>query len=223
MSTPTKKKRRIMVKAKLLEISAVDKPAQSGARMVLRKRDEEDDDQGHERPVSEPTSEVAEAPQTQAELAQTVDYERMVEAAESVAKGLAYGRLFSHLTRDDFQAAQIEYVRRHMQKGETEARATVRLMNDATVQLLDKAWRETQNAREAKQADAYSKARAEGRELPQARKHTSAGYVTKAEIEEQLRKVAEATRRPSETTEQAYARTLEAHPELYRAYREASD
>lgn len=34
------KKRRIMVKAKLLEISAVDKPAQPDAKMVLRKRDE---------------------------------------------------------------------------------------------------------------------------------------------------------------------------------------
>ena len=39
MTEEIKKKRRIMVKAKLLEISAVDKPAQVGARMVLRKRE----------------------------------------------------------------------------------------------------------------------------------------------------------------------------------------
>ena len=211
------KKRRIMVKARLTEISAVDKPAQENALAVLRKRDE----QGAGMPAGNEPARRQDTSQP-AESAPVIDYAATLRAAEHLALG-GRGRLFSHITRDDFQAAQVDYVKRHTKPGETEAQATVRLTNDPVVQQLDRAWREAQAARETEQAEEYSKARAEGRALPETRKLTSAGYMSKADIDEQLRKVADETRRSGETNEQAYARAMAAHPELYRAYREASD
>lgn len=209
MSQP--KKRRVMVKARLTEISAVDKPAQEEARMVLRKRDEQ--------PVAEVAEQLPDTPQA------VVDenlYAHLLSAAESVAKG--YGCIYTSLTREDFQAAQVEYVRRHVRKGETEAQATLRLREDPVVQQLDRAWRETQHQREVAKSDAFLRERAEGA-LPAGDKprRTSAGYVSKSAIDAELRKAAEETRRAGETEHQAYVRVLQENPDLYRAYREASD
>lgn len=223
MSQP-KKKRRIMTKAFVTEISAVDRPAQENALVVLRKRD---DGTAQPEAVEQAQAQQTEPAPTQ-ELApaslSAADYDHALTAAESLAKGAAYGRLWMHLGREEFQAAQVEYVKRHTRPGETETQATVRLMHDPVVQQLDRAWRETQHAREAEQAENYLKARAEGRPLPEEPpRYTSAGYMTKADIDYQLRSVAETTRRPGESIEQAYARALRDHPELYAAYREASD
>jgi hypothetical protein len=211
MSKPNKK-RRIMVKARLTEISAVDKPAQADARMVLRKRDEQQQPAAQ---VAEPLSDTP--PEVLAENL----YSRVLSAAESVAKG--YGSIYAHLTREDFQAAQQEYVRRHVRKGETEAQATLRLRDGPVVQQLDMAWRETQHMREVEKSAAFMKARHEGQLLQDAKPRlTSAGYVTKAALDEQLRQAAAETRRAGETDEQAYVRVLRENPALYDAYREAN-
>lgn len=210
MSKP--KKRRIMVKARLTEISAVDKPAQADARMVLRKRDEQ----------QQPAAQVAEPlPDTPPEMLAENLYSHVLGAAEAVAKG--YGSIYAHLTREDFQAAQMEFVRRRVRKGESEAQAMLRLRDDPVVQQLDRAWRETQHMREAEQSAAFLKARHEGQPVQDAKPRlTTAGYVSKSAIDAELRKVAADTRRAGETDEQAYVRVLREFPELYSAYREAN-
>ena len=179
--------------------------------MRLRKRDEQ----------QQPVASVAEPfPETPQAVVDDNLYAHVLGAAEAVAKG--YGSIYTHLTREDFQAAQIEFVRRHVRKGESEAQAMLRLRDDPVVQQLDRAWRETQHMREVEKSDAFVRSRYEGLQPQDAKPRlTSAGYVTKAALDAELRKVAAETRRAGETDEQAYVRVLRENPALYDAYREA--
>lgn len=139
-------------------------------------------------------------------------YDHVLSVAEFIAKG---GQAPAYLSREDYQEAQVEFVKRHTRPDETEAQAFVRLMGDPVVKLLDQAWREAERAQEVERAEVFSKARAEGREL-----HDRA-TTRRQGVDEQLRKAAEAIRKPGESPQQAYARALERHPDLYQAYREA--
>lgn len=202
-----------MLKARVTEISAVDKPAQSDALVVLRKNDH-----ASGRPASAP---IGLSARSEADAETDYSYQHVLAAAEYVMKG-GSNLATEVVTRERCQQAQMDFVEAGRRPGETTANATLRLISHPTVKMLDQAWRRVQAGREFAASEALSKARSEGHAPVDVRTRTSAGYVTRGEIDAEVRRAAEQSRRPGETSEQAYVRVLRECPELYEAYRQAS-
>lgn len=193
------RKKRVMVKAKLDEISIVDKPAQDGARIVLRKRADEDSEQPARR-------------------FQNVPVEHVLFAAESFAKSGGSLAAFEHLDEQHFHDAMESYASTRVLAGETPEQAFTRLcFSDDVMKRLDLAARAARTRDSERVAQEVVKARAAGQAPPAVHGDTLIG-ASLEEVEERLQKAARALQQPGETDEQAFVRALEQNPQLYAAH-----